>query len=250
MLPSHEPMSASIQEGILASGSAGVTVKLFDVEEYHRLDEVNILHEDDHVELIEGRLFDNKTGERRLFDVHEYHRMIEAGILREGSRVELMEGEIVEMAAMGSRHASCMRRLDALLNQKVQRAAQMSTQCPILLNDHAEPEPDVALLKPRDDFYAKGHPTPEDVLLVIEVSDTSLEYDRDVKLPLYARAGIPEAWLVNLRAQTIEVHSRPSGGEYRETVRVKREETLTSKTIPDLTVAADDILGRAEERET
>lgn len=222
---------------------SGVSRKLFDVEEYHRMDEVGILNEDDHIELIEGRLFDSKTGYERPIDTHEYHLMIEAGIIREGARVELVGGEIVEMAAMGSRHASCMRRLDALLNREVRGNAQISTQCPIQFGDHAEPEPDVALLKPREDFYSGAHPAPEDILLVIELSDTTLLYDREVKLPLYARAGIPEAWIVNLPAETVEVHSRPATGEYRETLRAKRGEFVESKRLPSLRLTVDDILG-------
>ncbi|CAN5762455.1 hypothetical protein BH18ACT11_BH18ACT11_13740 [soil metagenome] len=222
---------------------SGVDRRLFDIEEYHRMGEVGILNEDDHIELIEGRLFDSKTGYERPIDTQEYHLMIEAGIIREGARVELVGGEIVEMAAMGSRHASCMRRLDALLNRVTRGNAQISTQCPIQVGDHAEPEPDVALLKPREDFYSGMHPSPDDILLVIELSDTTLLYDREVKLPLYARAGIPEAWIVNLPAETVEVHSRPATGEYRETLRAKRGEFVESKMLPSLRLAIDDILG-------
>ncbi len=169
--------------------------------------------------------------------------MAEVGILSEDDRVELIEGEIVKMSPIGSRHAACVSRLNRLLQRLVGLDAIVRVQDPIRLNGYSEPEPDVALVKPRDDFYSREHPGPGDMLLLIEVADTSVERDLGAKLPLYAQAGIPEAWLVNLPAESIEVHSRPDSGEYRETVRVKRGETVMSRTIPSLEVAADDILG-------
>ncbi len=179
----------------------------------------------------------------KRFSISEYHRMAEAGILDEDDRVELVEGVIVEMAAMGSRHAACIRRLEAILNRHPERIGIISTQCPIRLGDDSEPEPDVALLKPREDFYASEHPGPGDALLVIEVSDTSAEYDTEVKLPLYARAGIPEVWLVNLTTGTVEVHSQPVSGEYRQTLRAKRGEALKSEAVSELEITAGDVLG-------
>ena len=181
--------------------------------------------------------------EKRRFSVHEYHQMAEASILSEDDRVELIEGEILTMSPIGSRHAACVGRLNRLLNRLSGVDALVRVQDPIRLDSYSEPEPDVTLVKPRDDFYSREHPGSGDVLLLIEVADTSVERDLDVKLPLYARASIPETWLVNLPAETIEVHSRPDSGEYRETVRVKRGETVASRTIPGLEVAADDILG-------
>jgi len=222
---------------------SGVSRRLFDVEEYHRMGEVGILNEDDHVELIEGRLFDSKTGYERPIATQEYHLMIEAGIIREGARVELVGGEIVEMAAMGSRHYACVAKLNALLTQRLGQAAIVAIQGPVRLMGPSEPEPDIALLEPRDDFYARDLPTPEDVLLLMEVSNTTLRYDREVKLPLYARAGIPEAWIVDLPAETVEVHSRPATGEYRKALRAKRGEFVESKTLPSLRLTVDDILG-------
>ncbi len=212
-----------------------VAKRLFTVEEYHRMAEVGILHEDDHVELIEGEIL-GRCGEseqirKRPFSADEYHKLVRAGVLGEDDRVELIEGEIVEMAAVGSRHAACVKRLNALLGQNLAEDAIVSVQDPIRLSDNSEPEPDLALLKPRDDFYAGEHPAPEDVLLVIEVSETSVEYDSEVKLPLYARAGIPEAWLVNLPEQRIEVHSSPVDGEYRQSTRYRSGDSLISSVI-------------------
>ena len=147
------------------------------------------------------------------------------------------------MSPIGSLHAAYVDRLNRLLNRFTNLSAIVRVQSPILLNVNSEPEPDISLLRPRGDFYAGGHPTPGDVLLLIEVADTSVEQDLEVKLPLYAQAGIPETWIVDLPAETIEVHSRPDSGEYRETVRTKRGEPVTSRTIPGLEIAADDILG-------
>jgi Uma2 family endonuclease len=127
---------------------------------------------------------------RRRFTVHDYHRMGEAGILHEDDRVELIEGEIVEMAAIGTRHFSCVNRLNRLLVMSVGDEAVISVQNPVRLNEHTELQPDLAVIRARD--YRESLPEPDDVLLLIEVSDTTLAYDRGVKLPLYAKAGITE----------------------------------------------------------
>lgn len=218
-----------------------VAKRLFTVDEYYRMSEAGILGEDDHVELIEGKIL-GRCGEselirKRLFSADEYHKLGRAGVLGEDDRVELIEGEILELAAIGSRHAACVKRLNALLIQNLAEGAIVSVQDPIRLSDRTEPEPDLALLKPREDFYASEHPGPGDVLLVIEVAETSVEYDSDIKLPLYARAGIPEAWLVDLPAERVEVHSRPVEGEYREISRARRGDTISSETAPGISAA-------------
>jgi Uma2 family endonuclease len=179
---------------------------------------------------------------RRKFTIEEYHRMAEAGILHEDDRVELIEGEIVEMSPIGSRHAACVNRLNALMGRQVAGVAILSIQNPLLLPGDSEPEPAVMILRPREDFYAETHPTPEDVLLLIEVSETSLEYDREVKLPLYARSGVPEVWVVNLSGEEILTYSRPEGEVYAEFARVERGGSLASHTVPDLTLNVEDVL--------
>lgn len=179
---------------------------------------------------------------KRWFSVDEYYRMAEAGILTEDDRVELIEGEIIEMSPIGSRHAACVNRLNTLLNRQLEQAATVSIQNPVRIDDFSEPEPDIALLRPREDFYAGEHPSPSDVLLVVEVADTSVEYDRNIKLPLYARASIPEVWLVNLPQATIEIYQQPLNGTYREIHLVKHGESLVSQ-VANLTLEADDILG-------
>jgi len=152
---------------------------------------------------------------RRRFTVDDYHRMVEAGILSDDDRVELIDGEIIEMVAIGSRHAACVDRLARLCSAGVRNRAIVRVQNPILLSEHSEPQPDLALLRPRRDFYAAGHPGPQDILLVVEVADTSAETDREIKLPLYARAGIPEVWVVALAETHVEAHRKPSPGGYR-----------------------------------
>src|SRR5262245_60244973 len=126
----------------------------------------------------------------KLFTIDEYEQMIEAGILHEDDRVELLRGEIVEMAPIGLKHSGCVARLEQLLHEQIGRKAIVWAQNPILLPDDSMPEPDVVLLKWRDDFYTESRPTPEDVLLLVGVTDTSLFSDRIAKLPIYAEAGI------------------------------------------------------------
>jgi Uma2 family endonuclease len=180
---------------------------------------------------------------QRLFTVEEYHRMAEAGILHEDDRVELIAGKIIQMAAIGSRHAACVKRLIKLLVREVGDSGVVGAQDPIILPDSSEPEPDVTVLRPRDDFYAAGHPVPEDVLLLIEVSDTSLEYDRELNLPLYARAGIPEVWIVDLQRREISLYTQLEGGVYREIGQVHPGDSITPQTLPMLTVRVEDIFG-------
>jgi Uma2 family endonuclease len=180
---------------------------------------------------------------RRRFTVEEYRRMGEAKILREDDRVELIEGEVVQMTPIGSRHAACVARLNHLLLRAAGDRAIVWVQNPIGIPPHSEPQPDLALLRPRDDFYASGHPEPHDVLLVIEVADTSLDFDRSVKLPLYAEAGIRELWLVDLAGEAVEVHRAPEGRRYRQVQRVLRGQHVDSRVLPELRVSVEHVLG-------
>jgi len=180
---------------------------------------------------------------KRLFTVAEYHKMAEAGILSEDDRVELLEGEIVAMSPIGSRHAACVDRLAQCLVVQVGGRAIVRVQNPIRLGEHSEPQPDVALLKPRPDFYASSHPGPEHVLLVIEVAETSAAVDREVKVPLYARFGVPEVWLVDLAGDQVEVFREPSAEGYREVRVLRRGESLAPALLPDLLLPVDAVLG-------
>lgn len=171
--------------------------------------------------------------------------MAKAGILNEDDRVELIEGEIVEMNPIGSRHAGCVTRLNHLLSQAVAERAIVSVQNPVQLNDRSEPQPDLLLLKPRPDYYAEAHPGPGDVLLLIEVADASIDDDRNVKLPLYAQAGIPEVWLIDLENAVVEVYRGPAPAGFAETVRVPRGSgrSLEVPGLPGISIETDRILG-------
>jgi Uma2 family endonuclease len=180
---------------------------------------------------------------KRLFTVEEYHRMAEAGILSEDDRVELLEGEITAMAPIGSRHQACVDRLTELFSAQVQRRAVVRVQGPIRLGERSEPQPDLALLRRRPDFYASSHPGPEDTLLVVEVAETSAAYDREVKVPLYARFGVPEVWLVDLAGEQLEVFRQPSPQGYQDLRTLRRGEAVAPLLLPDLSLAVDALLG-------
>lgn len=152
----------------------------------------------------DGQIYPTK----RRFDVHEYHRMGEAGVFGEKERVELMGGEVVEVNPIGGRHASCVRELNRHFTRGVGDELRVDVQNPVRLDDAHEPEPDLAIIKARD--YRNSLPTSEDILLLVEVADTTLAYDRNVKLPLYARFEVPEVWIVDLASEIIERHSEPS----------------------------------------
>ena len=180
---------------------------------------------------------------RRRFTVDEYHRMGQVGILGDDDRVELLEGEIVEMAPIGSRHQATVDRLTELFSSRVAAMAAVRVQGPIRLGGDSEPEPDLTLLRRRVDFYATAHPGPEDVLLLVEVSDSSIEYDREVKLPLYARHGIIEVWLVGLEAGVVEVYRSPAAQGYQEVSQLSRGQTLEAAAFPGLEVRVGEVLG-------
>src|ERR1043165_8204268 len=180
---------------------------------------------------------------RHSFTVDEFERMGAAGIFHPDDRLELIEGEIVEMPPIGSSHAACVKFLSALLQRLFGGTLIVSTQDPIRLDDFSEPQPDVALLRWRDDFYRHAHPTPADVLLVVEVADTTVESDRQVKMPLYARAGIREMWLVNIPGERIEVYSDPEGETYRQVRRFGRGRRARSQTLERFGVGVGEVLG-------
>jgi Uma2 family endonuclease len=181
--------------------------------------------------------------DRWVCTVEDYYRMAEAGILSKEDRVELIDGEIVKMCPIGSAHAGCVNRLNKLLNRKLSELAVIAVQNPIRIDDYSEPQPDIAVLRPRADEYSSAHPTASDVLLVIEVADSSADYDQAVKQPLYARAGVPELLLVRLRDDCFLAFSAPIDGRYQETQRIGRGEAWSSKTIPGFTLCAEDVLG-------
>lgn len=183
--------------------------------------------------------------QRRLFTVGDYYKMLDSGILRENDRVELIEGDIVRMSPIGSPHAAIVKRLIRALSQQLGDRAILSAQDPVRLDDLSEPEPDLAVLRPRDDFYAAAHPGSGDVLLLVEVGDTSLVYDRETKLPLYAAHGIAEVWLVDVQKQAIEVHRDPdpTARTYRQQLRPERGDSVSPQAFPDVRIAVASLVG-------
>ena len=177
------------------------------------------------------------------FTISQYHQMSEAGILSENDKVELINGEIIEMSPIGRRHTACVNRLNSVFSQLLGKKVIVAVQNPILLNNLSEPEPDIALLKPRADFYESGHPQPQDIFLLIEVADSSIEYDRDVKIPLYASSGITEVWLVDIYQQVITVYRYPTEHDYRDIQTLSRGEKLSISAFPENNLFVDDILG-------
>ncbi|MGD1909291.1 MAG: Uma2 family endonuclease [Rivularia sp. (in: cyanobacteria)] len=180
---------------------------------------------------------------RRKFTVEQFHKMAESGILNEDDRVELIRGEIIEMAAIGLKHAACVNRLSNFLAWKLGNRVITSVQNPVGLDDSSEPQPDVVLLKPREDFYASAHPQPKDVFLIIEVADTTIRYDREVKIPLYAEEGVVEVWLVDINEECVEVYREPANGSYQKVDKFAKGESLIIPAFDDVNIIVDEILG-------
>jgi hypothetical protein len=179
---------------------------------------------------------------RKRFTAEEYQLMGEAGILSRNDRLELIDGEVVAMTPIGHRHAACVTRATRELVLSVGDRAIVQPQSPIRLDLHNEPQPDVVLLRPRDDFYASRHRAPEDILLVIECADSSLEYDRDVKGPLYAAAGVPEYWLADLTTNVVTRYRSPEQGRYQSVEHLRRGQSIAPTLLPACAIAVDVLL--------
>jgi Uma2 family endonuclease len=180
---------------------------------------------------------------RRQFTVDDYYRMLDAGILSEDDRVELIDGEIREMSAIDAVHAGTVTRLSQILNRQIGDRFIISVQNPIRLNETNEPQPDLAVLRWHDDFYDQHHPTPADVLILIEVANTSLVYERTEKVPRYAAAGIPEVWLVDIAHRAVEQYAQPVNGQYIERKVLARGSLLQATVIPGLELPIDRMFG-------
>jgi len=178
--------------------------------------------------------------ERLLFTVEDYHRMAAAGILSEDDRLELLEGEIVRMAPVGGRHIAAVAELTRLLGRQLPEELRLLVQSPVRLGTTSEPQPDLAVVHAA--ALGEDPPGPHDVLLVVEVADTSLRVDREVKLPLYGRAGIPEAWLVDLQGGRVERHTEPTPRGYRRLEVYDRGEELASASLPGIRLPVDAVL--------
>ncbi len=180
--------------------------------------------------------------ERKTFTSDEVHRMMEIGILPEESGWELINGEIIHRMTIGSKHVGAIIRFTKLLEKLIGEEVLVSTQNPIKINQRNEPEPDIAILKMREDFYSENLPTPSDVLLVIEISYSTIRFDKEIKKQIYAKAGIAEYWLVNLEENTLETYSKPKGENYFEMKVYERGEIISSKHIEKLKLNVSDII--------
>ena len=178
------------------------------------------------------------------FSVKDYHRMAETGVLHPAARLELLNGEILDMSPIGPFHGSLVGRLTRLFNKLSRDRWLVWPQNPLRLDDYSEPEPDVMLIKPAEDAYASRHPRPDDVFLLIEVSDSTLDYDRDQKLPAYGRAGVAEVWIVNLNALTIEVYREPHFTGYGSKTVLRAGDQALPQAFPDAAVDVAELLKR------
>jgi Uma2 family endonuclease len=179
---------------------------------------------------------------RHRITVDEYHRMAEVGLLAPDARVELIEGEIIDMAPIGTDHCFVVDELAELFIRAAAGKARIRVQGAVRLDRSSEPQPDVALLVPRPDQYRHAHPSPADVLLLIEVSDSTLRYDRDEKVPLYARHGIPEVWIIDLPHRELRIYRTPEGGSYLDLSVTKEPGLMSVAALPGVEVDLSGIL--------
>ncbi len=168
--------------------------------------------------------------------VRDFHKMAEVGIFGENDRIELIEGALIRMAPIGSLHAGTVTQLSQLFTGLAANRAVVYAQNPIVLGKHSELQPDIALLQPRADFYKQSLPGPRDTLLVIEIADTTLSYDRETKIPLYAQYGIAEAWLIDLRSRRLEIFLKPASDGYRRILRPADNERVAPSLRPEMAI--------------
>jgi len=178
---------------------------------------------------------------RHQFTVKQFHQMAESGILSENERIELIRGEMIDMSPIGTRHAGCVLFLTHLLALLLGERALINVQNPMELDETSQPQPDIALLKPRPDFYRNSHPQPEDIFLLIEIADTTVKYDREVKIPLYAEANIPEVWLVDVNQEIMEVYRNPLQGVYQDVQKLVKNQILSILAFPDVHINVSEI---------
>lgn len=181
----------------------------------------------------------NVRPKRLRFSVDDYYRMADWGMLKHFERTEIIDGELIESMPTGKAHAACVKALAEVLRDLLGKSVTYSVQDPIWLDDFSEPIPDLALLRRSEDFYRQKAPMASDAFIVIEVSDSTLEYDRHKKVPLYAQAGVAEVWIVNLHNSTIERHSQPQDYNYASVIIFGRDETLTSDVLSNLQLKLD-----------
>ena len=180
---------------------------------------------------------------KRLFTIEEYHKMIAAEVFNKEDRIELIRGEIIQMPPLGSRHAAYVDRLTELFILRLTGRVTVRGQNPVELDNNSEPQPDLTIAQRRPDFYETGHPQLENIFLLIEVADTTIKSDREVKIPLYAEADIPEVWLLDINKQCLEVYREPSVNGYQNVQKLQEGQTVSIQAFPDVVFAVDEILG-------
>ena len=215
--------------------------RLFNADEYYAMGEAGILPEGGS-ELIGGVVYMKGVDKPWRFTVDDYYAMAEVGILSHDERVELVNGEIIPMSPIGKRHRSSVYALGHLISLQLRDRALVGVQNAVYLDNCKEFQPDVTILRSSDDFYLSNPPGPDDVLLLIEVSDSSLSYDRDVKLSLYASAGIPEFWIANIPDSVVEVYTDPSGSEYQTRRVFSAEDSVSPSAFPDVSLTVSRIV--------
>jgi len=184
-----------------------------------------------------------ETITRKLFTVDEYHRMSDIGLFPEDKRFELIRGEIFEMPGAKPPHSGRVNRLTHLFSSRLGDSIVLSVQNPSSIDDYSEPVPDVSLLKARSDFYSEKHPTPDDVLLLVEISHTTLRFDTKIKAPLYAEAGIQEYWILNLPQNVLEIRSEPVNGRYTRQEILRPGQTVSPRAFPGVSFQVEELLG-------
>ena len=231
----------------------------FSVEDLERLYEFGVLGPDDRVELLEGQIVNSKgltpreskalevepdccTPFRR-FSTADYYRMWEIGLFAPDARVELIEGEIIDMAPIGSAHCGAVGWLNEMLRHTLRNRVIVWPQNVIKLSELSHPQPDIALLERREDFYRSAHPGPSETFLIIEVSDSSLRMDQMVKVPLFAHFEVPEMWIVDLVHERLQVYRSPRNGEYTEVSSIEKPGVTALSALPGVTVDLSDLFG-------
>jgi Uma2 family endonuclease len=179
---------------------------------------------------------------KRLFTVHDYHRMVEAGILSEDDRVELIYGEVLKMSPIGPRHSAAVLRANHVLQRIVGDRAIIGVQGSVRLDEYDEPQPDIYLLRPKDDFYASGHAGPPDIFLIVEMADSSLGYDKGLKMRLYAETGVPEYWVADIQNEGVIAYSQPRESTYSVFHEFRRGDKISPELLPDCQIPVDALL--------
>jgi Uma2 family endonuclease len=182
---------------------------------------------------------------KKLFTVEEYYRMAEAGVLPELPRTELVEGEILEMSSMGIPHAMAITRASRRFSRLFDDSVEVRVQLPLPLSRFSEFEPDLCLVRSERPAIETRHPQPADVFLVMEISDSSLRYDRDIKLPIYATAGVPEVWIIDLPNRILHVFREPAGRVYNVVLRLNATDSASTMAFPEIEIAVSDLVGPA-----